>query len=355
MQNRISTPRLLLAGASLLALPAAAQAEAFANGSTLTVLGSNSEDVITVRFTQTPGEAIVFGVPGTPDGTTFLGIDTLIGRTFASSDIFIVESLTATPPELDIDAGNGDNQVQVDIQTPGGSPPAYSRALVRGGSGKDKVTFEVNSNSVSFHMDYEVHGGGADNDAVVKYSSDVLGGTAQLDWRFFGGAAVDKVLLDFACKPNLVAINSFGSTGDGADEWFIQVSGDANTTARVTSAVRLGNGNDKGRVDVSNCALTRLRGGLDGGAGNDVIEVLSTCSVAGAYLMVGGDGNDTILFNTQEDLLPGSLPRILAGNGDDVVSMLVSGAQLGSPFSDGGPGVDFFMGVGTAVNFEAFA
>lgn len=32
--------------------------------------------------------------------------------------------------------------------------------------------------------------------------------------------------------------------------------------------------------------------------------------------------------------------------------MLVSGAMLGNPFSDGGPDFDIFQGVGTAVNFE---
>lgn len=342
----------LRVAAALLALTPAAFSQATQSGSTLTVLGTPSEDVITIVFDVTPGNARVFGVTGTPDGTLFTGVSKLVANTLASTDIVNVQILSAMPPELDLNTGDGDSQVLVDIQTPGGLMPTYSKAIVRGGAQKDSVLFQLNDNAFGGTYDYTVFGGEGENDAQVKFNSDVLGGVTTLNWRYIGGSLTDKVLLDFVTKADEVIVNALGLTGAGGDEWFIKAAGDVNTTARIQTSARLGAGGDSALIDTSNTGNAIVRGGLEGGDGDDVIEVLTASSMQASPLLTGGLGNDTLLINIGQNLLAGSNPRILAGEGNDTVSMLVGAAVLGSPFSDGGPGNDSFTGVGTAVNFE---
>jgi hypothetical protein len=341
-----------LLASAWLATASSGWAQASQDGSTLNILGSPAEDVITVVFDAQPGSATVFGVPGTPDGTQFLGVSKLVARTFASKDILNVQSLSATPPELDIDTGDGDSQVLVDIQTPFGQLPTYSKALIRGGAGKDSTLFQVTDNAPGATFDWSVFAGEGENDASVKFSSDVLGGATVLNWRYFGGASTDKVLIDGITKADLFEVNALGLTGGGGDEWLITTSGNANTLARVQTSARMGAGVDTARVSLSNCGSSVVRGAIDGGAGDDLIEVLSTSNMAGSPLLLGGLGNDVLVYNAQLNLLADASPQILAGEGNDTVSMLVSGAVLGKPFSDGGPGNDSFVGVGLAINFE---
>jgi hypothetical protein len=350
--STLSQLRPRLAACALAALAPAAFGEATQVGSTLTVLGSPSEDVITVVFDVTPGQARVFGVPGTPDGTLFSGVAKLVAKTFASTDIVVVQSLSATPPELDLDTGDGESQVRVDIQTPFSLQPTYSKALVRGAASKDSVLFEIAENALGGTYDYTVLGAAGENDAQVKFSSDVLGGATTLNWRYFGGSSNDKVLLDFVSKADDLTLNAFGLTGGGGDEWFIKASGDVNTTARIQTAARLGAGGDSALVDTSNCGSSVLRGGIDAGDGDDAVEFKTTSRMSGSPVLLGGLGNDILLVSVGADLLAGSNPRLLAGEGNDTVSMLVGSAVLGSPYSDGGPGNDSFTGVGVAVNFE---
>lgn len=352
MKNPSPTVASSITLLAALCLAPSAAAQATANGATLTVLGSPAEDVITVVFPTTPGVATVFGVPGTPDGTTFNGIETLVVRTFQSVDIVNVQSLSETPPELDIDTGEQDSQVMIDLETPATVVPLVSRAFVRGGTGKDQITFETTSNAPSATLEWTVVAGTGENDMIARYSSDVLGGTTTLLLDYSGGGLVDKVLTDFICKPDVLLLRGLGNTGAGGDEWTVKAACDLNTTVRVQNVARLGAGGDTAVIDVSNAGLTTMRSAFDGGTGDDTLNILTTSSFSGVPLLFGGEDNDVLLVNVQEDLLPGSQPRILAGNGNDTVSMLVSGAVLGTPFSDGGPGSDSFVGVGTAVNFE---
>lgn len=350
MQSRLE--KTVTRGLALLALSSIAAAEATFSAGTLTVIGTPSEDVITVVFDVTPGHARVFGVAGTPDGTLFTGVERLVANTLASMDIVNVQILSATPPELDLDTGAGDSQVRVDIQTPFGLAPTYSKARVRGGPQKDSVLFEVNENAFGGTYDYVVFGGEGENDATVKFSSDVLGGVSTLNWRAFGGGSTDKMLVDVSTKADEFIVNGLGLTFGAGDEWIVKVAGDANTTARIQNAARLGSGGDTARIDVSNCSNAVVRGGTDGGDGDDVIELVTTSDMQASPLLLGGAGHDVLLVNVGQSLLAGSAPRILAGSGNDTVSMLVGSDVLGAPFSDGGPGVDSFTGVGVAVNFE---
>ncbi len=344
--------RPLRLAAALLSLAPCALSQATQSGSTLNVLGTPSEDVITVVFDLTPGNARVFGVTGTPDGTLFTGVSKLVANTLASTDIVNVQILSAMPPELDLNTGDGDSQVLVDIQTPSGLMPTYSKAVVRGGPQKDSVLFQLTDNAFGGTYDYTVFGGEGENDAQVKFSSDVLGGFTTLNWRYYGGATTDKVLLDFVTKADEVIINALGLTGAGGDEWIIKAAGDSNTTARIQTAARLGAGGDTALIDTSNTANSVVRGGIDAGDGDDVVEVITASSMQASPVLMGGLGNDVLLISVGQSLLAGSNPRILAGPGNDTVSMLVGAAVLGNPFSDGGPGNDSFTGVGIAVNFE---
>jgi hypothetical protein len=350
--SNLNTLRPSLAAAALLALTPAAFSQATLSGSTLTVNGSPSDDVITVVFDVLPGVATVFGVPGTPDGTQFTGVLKLVARTFDGADTVNVQSLSATPPELDLDTGAQESTVLIDIQTPFGLLPTYSKALVRGGVNKDTVKFQVTDNAFGATFDWIVFGGEGENEATVTFNSDVLGGATTLNWRYFGGALLDKVGLDFNTKADTLNVNGLGLMGASGDEWVVKVNGDSNTTARVANNLRLGAGGDTALVDVTNCATTIFRGGIEGGEGDDTLSLVTSGSASGSPLLLGGLGNDTTLINVGQALLAGSSPRQLAGEGNDTVSMLVGAALLGTPFSDGGPGNDSFTGVGAFVNFE---
>lgn len=334
------------------ALSAAALSQATVNGTTLQVLGSAGGDVIAIRFDSAPGSVQVFGVPGTPDGAQFAGIAKLQLATLAGFDIVDVQVQSSALPELAVDTGSGDSQVKLRFSVPSTVADVTSLATVTGGAANDQVEFEVSSDAASMTMNWNVIGGDGTNDAVVKFTSDALGGATALNWRYAGGSQVDKVLLDLTTRADQLAVAALTNTGGGADEFIVKGVGDTNTTAVTQLLSRLGAGADKAVIDISNVGRTFVRGAIDGGLDADTIELSTTSSLSGSPLILGGDGNDTLVFTVDGTLRAGSAPRIFAGNGNDSVSMLVWGSLLGSPFCDGGAGFDIFQGVGATANFE---
>lgn len=335
-----------------LALAGSSFGQATQQGSTLTILGSQGGDVLSIRFLQVAGEVEVFGVPGTPEGTLFTGVTKLDLKTLAGTDIVDLQILSATVPELLVDTGVGESQVGVLFNVPSSLALVSSVATITGGPDKDTVLLDITTASANVALNWAVAAGDGPNETNVKYSTNVGGGSSLLNWRYTGGAQEDKVLLDIVSAADSIGVGALVNTGASNDEFLVKVSGDSNTVAALSVLGRLGAGGDTALVDVTNVGQTIVRGGIDAGEGNDTLEYITSSSLRGSPVLYGAGDNDTLKFTVNGSLLAGSQPRIIAGDGNDDVSMLVWGSLLGSPFSDGGAGFDYFRGVGTRINFE---
>lgn len=350
--TQCSLRRSLFAVAALALLGASASAEATASGAVLTVLGSESTDLMQIRFVSTPGQVEVFGVPGTPDGTSFTGITRLELRSFGGFDNIHVQSFSVAVPQLDIDTGTDNSEVLLDIKVPTTAALVMAHVDVRGGALDDKVDLRIDSDAEQFQLAWKVTAGEGKNETLVGFLSDQASTWSTLSGKYFGGALDDKLTLTVVTESPTLNINLDGSTGAGPDEVVLSADAAAGSVARGNIRLRMGDGLDKASLAFTQAALAIVRGVIDTGAGDDAIELSTADDLGGSVRLVSGAGHDRVAVDVNGALISGSMPNVRCGEGDDTESFIVHGGLFGSPFSDGGPGFDVFSGAGAAVNFE---
>ena len=363
------------AGSDVLAFVGAAGTEAFA----LTADGAGFD------FTRDVG-SIVMDV----EGVEILEVSTLGGNNSVTlNDLTGVADLVSVILSL----GDVDDVVDASAQAnPAVSLTVFAKLgndTLIGGAGADEIHGEEGNDQISGLGGIDVLDGGDGNDSLnggpgnetqqggagddtfvwnPGDGSDTLSGGPGSDTMFFNGAAGNETFaLDAqgagfrftrdlggivmnATEVEAVRLNTFAGNdsatvgdltgvanldtitfflGDGDDT----ATASAQANAAIAFLVSGGNGNDtltgSPNADV-----------IGGGEGNDAIVGL-----AGVDLMDGGGGNDTITGG------PGNEPNQMGGDGDDT---FIWNPGDGSDGLVGGPGIDTMLFNGSAGN-EAFA
>lgn len=182
------------------------------------------------------------------------------------------------------------------------------------GSGTDSVVGNSSANIISTADGNDTLGGGAGNDSLYAgQGNDVLRGDSGSD-LLAGGAGTDTA--DYAASASGVTVNLTTGAGSGGNAAGDTLSGIENVIGSAQADSLTGDG-------TANV--------LDGGAGDDLIDVSSADNAAD--IAYGGDGDDTL---TSRIDLDGGNDTLFGGAGRDV---LVAGA--GDSVDGGSTGDDF--------------
>ena len=332
---------------------------AIAGGNTVTIdastadlvtidMGAGSNDKLVVLSTDDP----IMAVGGDNSGDTIQGPNVATAWTIGAANSLEVSLQAVTFSGFRVAQGGTDIDT-FDI--------ADSTLQIRGGAGADTFTLTGTlTGSISGEGGTDVlTGASIDNLTLTSFSASGLGisgnensisggfsgidtltplaSTASLTgigvtskWTLDGTAATYATVVN-GVVTNSLAISGFTSLhGGSAVDTF-------NVTGNNTFNLDGGAGNDVINIGTKVAGVVtagQLIGTATGGAGNDTLDAQNS---DGAVTLFGGDGNDVVIGTAQSDLLNGGLgaDRLYGLGGDDV---LTGGA--GSDVLDGGTGTD---------------
>lgn len=339
---------VLLAAAGL--VPAAA-GQVTKVGSTLRITTGAADDDFKVISGPVPGYTEVHNVAGVPSGITFMGISRIEINTNGGLDKVQIESYSASPPALFINTGTGESLVNIDMLVPPTAAPVTSTIRVTGGSQIDVVNFNVESFADSITMVWDVLAGGGFNETKAVFLSDIPSSFTALDMGISGGAGNDTASIEVNSRADVTALNLDGNLGAGFNEYKAMGKGSGASETNLSTALVTGNGIDKVLLEFTESALTTWQGTIDTFGGADEVVALFPSALTGYWKVATGEGNDKgyVLVNGP---ISGTARYFLEG-GNDFLEFLADNVLPGSSIvSDGGPGIDEFKGVGTALNFE---
>ena len=262
--------------------------------------------------------------------------------------------------DLNYDAGNGDDNLSVDVRNVRIGDQAFHKMYFDLGSGDDTLAL-----STEFLTDVTVVGGQGDNDISINFSIRAYGvneGYADIS----SGGDNDRISVDVSDVYNFVSRLGLKATtglGDdtllvsgvsevdvdaGGDDDFIQIvtTGDSYPDP-LDSFVDAGDGNDAVSI-VDNMVLGSRNQVVDGGGGNDVL--FSRIDGNGSQTVSGGSGNDDITVRKgQNNVIDGGLGKdtidgssgsdsITGGGGADTIN-----GRGGDDRLKGGGGADIFQ------------
>ena len=253
-----------------------------------------------------------------------------------------------------VSGGNGNDSITVNHASISGNSSfsgAYNQDSVYGDAGNDTIAAYENKNlyldggdgnDVIFGTDIQntTMVGGDGNDEInftTLGGNKVDGGTGNdhISWSFNGSWATNS--------GNVAAAADTINAGAGDDKVYLANTGyvnDSSYTSQHSLSVSLGDGNDTLTVSYGTPYLKDLN--IDGGAGNDVIDLHNSKILgSGTNLISGGDGNDLIIGGSGRAYLSGD-----AGN-DTLVAGDGNATLLGGQGDDslvGGKGNDVIYG-----------
>ena len=333
-------------------------------------------------------------VTGTEDKDLFQilsGASAVTVAGLGADDTFTFSSVAAATPftfgSSVVQAGAGNDTLNVTTAV------SLSATSIGGGEGKDTINFGDNNGEASYNG-FTVNGGQAND--ILNFAADITGtasafsingGLEDDSINIFsaGGASVKSGLIGGGKGDDFISAESGGTyafvtvngglgedsiffsaatlTGvvinggqnnvtdaeaDSADIITLAVSGGAlngtvlgnggddtiTISAVVATGFSIGGGQNIDDIDVAFNAASGVT--IGGGKGNDAILIQDDSLQDGANLVIGGDGNDAIDFNT--GLSAANLLTIEGGAGADIIT--VSGGALSagnfkySSFSD---------------------
>jgi hypothetical protein len=210
--------------------------------------------------------------------------------------------------------------------------------------------------------------GGNHDSVLYTLTGDMVANNRSID-ATFGGGKGDT----FTANINGNLVNSFlllqATGGNGGDKLTGTATGTLNGASFLGFLFKGGTGKDQIRIDATNSVnigpLAQLTVSVDGGAGNDVIDVNYEGQLQGAFFLSasGGAGNDRVNVTVTLDGLSNGLlfgpvspntgkaaAQVDGGGGNDKLSFEVdlSGTLKAASAAevDGGAGVDACHAVG---------
>ncbi len=343
-----------LSAAGLLALVAgAASAQTVTvSGGTMTInTSAYSEDQeMEIRVGPTAGQVRLFGVIGAPS-TTFTGITVIHLTTGPRNDYVEFRIFSAVAPRITARTGAGNSDVKVLYQLGSGVGNATSTVTVIGGTGNDKVLFDVYSFAQSFVANWSTQQGAGDNETVGVTDSPNASNRMSVSLSSVGTTGKDKYDLNVKSRAANIVVNASPTTGGSDDSAIIKIDTTGSGTTTAALAVLLGDGGDVFELtNVSRGGPANFSGTVNGGAGDDELKFSSEANGNVNMTFNGAAGKDKVDFFAKGNVR--GRPRLLGGTGDDSLKLVIDGPELANPYFDGGPGYDIAQGFGTFVNCE---
>lgn len=334
----------------LLAAPAAAQ-------SNLVLSGTAGTDDIRLQIGPGAGELRVFGAAGVPDGSLFLGVQEVRLDTGAEDDtVTLAGSLTATL-RFDLLTGTGSDQVfsQFTIPATPGTDPIFAFVHVDAGSGDDELIHQLVNQRNTFALDTRFVGGAGTD--TLQLSMDASALTVDRQAVFIDadpGTEADSVDVNVASAATLALLQM--STEASAESESVSAVWNQTRTGIVLTEFDLLSGSVS--IDLLGQTSFFVPGGrILGGVLDDNLSLnIGGVAVILNLTLDGGFGQDSIELLCGRNLW--GAPVLAGGLGDDALKLIVEGLQildLGIPLIDGGPGIDLADApnvIATIINCE---
>ena len=242
----------------------------------------------------------------------------------AKSDVVTIDDNgTAANGNVKVTLGNG--RVFV-------SRGPVSVIQVKGGSGADKVTYNLNGDQLGLRtLRISLDAG---NDTFQADLKGAVRTTSALDMQVYGGSGNDNLSVNQGGAMFAGTIFPFLDGGVGDDTLAYQGTGDVGKDANAGPVLMGGDGNDRVTLDYTGQVLGTLlyNVSLDGGAGNDLVDAAlkildgSTGKIGSSSslpaLVQGGTGNDDVRFRVAVDTTASTAQinaKALGNDGNDTV------------------------------------
>lgn len=317
----------------------------------LSINATNGQQQIEVTIGPVPGEVRVQGVSGISSNTVFTGITSIRVRTGSFTDFVAFRSRSTVVPQIWVNTAGGDSDVIVDYEVPGTSAPVSTEVTVIGGGGNDKVAFLVDSRAASFTSSWNVDHRGGNNEAVASVQSPDASDLLSIDFSNITGAGKDKFETFIVHRAAAVDVSLDGLLGKNEDLASLGIDSVDPSNITVELALDLGDGKDSMNTNIlSRGGATDIAGSVIGGQGLDTMGMTLESDGSVELTLDGGAGAD-FLDMFFKGVVTGN-PRLLGGNSNDELKIVVDGPRVCTPFLDGGPGFDKAIGFGTIINCE---
>lgn len=317
----------------------------------LELVTSNGQQQIEVEVGPVAGEVRVSGIAGVSGSTTFTGVTAIDLRTGRAQDFVEFRIFAAEIPAITVNTGAGDSDVKFIYATPFTLLPVSSDVTVIGGTGNDKVAFEVISEADDFTAVWAVNHGAGENEASASVLSEMATTSLSLDMTYNGGNGKDKLEFVTITSAAATELRYAGTMRGGEDSAIFSAEELEPGSMTQDFSITLGDGDDVAE------AITVLRGGtgtlsgaLAGGRGGDVLKMLFEGDGSTSLVLNGNGGNDE-LDSEYKGAVTGA-PSLLGGSGNDKLKIVAEQPGLMVPFINGGPGFDEAIGFGRIVNVE---
>ncbi|QYK48151.1 MAG: hypothetical protein KF838_15330 [Phycisphaeraceae bacterium] len=297
-----------------------------------------------------PGEVRLSGVIGAP-ATQYFGITSIDLTAGPRNDYVEFRIFTGDAPAITANTGAGNSDVKVIYNLGSSIMDASSSVSVTGGTGEDKVLFEVVSFARAFAANWVTNQGAGTNETVASIDSPEASQLMSVSLSSTGTGGKDTYDLSVKSNAASINVNASPNTGAGNDSAIIAIDTLGTGTLNLATLASLGAGIDVFELtNVSRGGPANFSGSVNGGADADTIKFSSESN--GRVLMTfnGALGNDTVDFFAKGSVT--GRPRLLGAGGDDYLKLVVDGPRLATPFIDGGAGYDRAFGFGTIVNCE---
>lgn len=317
----------------------------------LSIVATNGQQQIEVTIGPVPGEVRVQGVSGISSDMVFTGITSIRVRTGTFTDFVAFRSRSTVVPQIWVNTSSGDSDVIVDYDVPGTSSAVSTEVTVLGAGNNDKVAFLVDSRAASFTASWNVDHRGGNNEAIASIQSPDASDLLSIDFNNVAGAGKDKFETYIVHRAAALDVSLDGLLGKNEDEAALGIDGVDPSNVTVELAIDLGDGKDKMNTNiVSRGGTTDIAGSVIGGQGLDNMGMTFESDGSVEVTFDGGAGAD-FLDMFFKGVVTGN-PRLLGGNSNDELKIVVDGPRVCSPFLDGGPGFDKAIGFGTIINCE---
>ncbi|MBA4028349.1 MAG: hypothetical protein C0475_04335 [Planctomyces sp.] len=223
---------------------------------------------------------------------------------------------------------------------------------ITGGSGEDKATFEVVSETSSFAGNWVVNHGNGTSDVTATVNATQPSSFLGINLATTSGNGQDSVNLAIVTATSNLAVGLSATTGSANDSAILVIDGIGAGSAALNFNANLGDGNDVAEaLAVWRGRSASFAGTILGGNNDDQLRQLLEGNGSSTLTLVGGNGNDNLDMEFKGAV--SGTPRIFGGFGNDFLRVIADQPALLRPFLDGGPGFDEAIGFGTIVNVES--
>lgn len=231
--------------------------------------------------------------------------------------------------------GAGNDTVKI-----GASAIALNNLTINGNAGVDFISVSGSSNVGARVEDIFI--GGGDNNDQIRFE---IGATSTQDYTVNGGQGADRIVVEFANTATNLVVNGgtfdTEASPDGNDDIFVSADDFDGSNSIIGN-----DGNDNIYV-VSDSATNLL---IAGNAGNDTLSL--SANAAKNVTIGGGNGNDSIVIVGSAGIFSAGSNSLIGGNGDDTIRFQSADLSSNAVTIQGGQGADLFLAASAADSYS---